>query len=156
MSQSAINSEKDAVRFQRSNIMVSSLEESYKFYCEILGLSLTFEKVSEPDSYSYDVFSVDHKHKMRFAILSTPSQPRVLALTEISEPTLDAPSKPLRSGIVLDIADIDGVVAGANELGLKVYHEDALETHDGRKGREVGIIDRDGNLVVIYNITAAS
>lgn len=144
--------QRDPIRFQRANYLVSSLEESYKFYCDVLGFELTFEKVSEPDSYSYDVFSIDHKHHMRFAILSTPSQPRVMALTEVTKPTLDKPANPLRSGIVLDIEDLDSVVAGAEALGLTRYHDDALVTHDGREGREIGILDRDGNLVVIYNI----
>ncbi len=142
----------DKLRFQRANYLVTDLTESYKFYCGVLGFELTFEKTSEPDSYSYDVFSINHKHTMRFAILSTESQPRVMALTEISKPELEPQATPLRAAIVLDVKDIDAVVAGASELGLKVYHEDALETHDGRKGREVGILDRDGNLVVIYNI----
>jgi len=148
-----VNPSKDRVRFQRANYTVSSMEESYKFYCEVLGFDMTFEKDSEPDSYSYDVFEIDHKHKMRFAILSTPSQPRVMALTQVSEPVLQKNPKPRRAAIILDVADIDAVVSGAKELGLKVYQEDALETHDGRKGREVGIIDRDDNLVVVYNIS---
>jgi len=139
---------------QRANFTVSNLEESYRFYCDVLGMSLTFEKDSEPDSYSYDVFSIDLKHKMRFAILSTPSQPRVMALTEVAEPVLSPTPNPKRAAIVLDVADIDGIVAGAKALGLTVYHEDPLETHDGRVGREVGILDRDANLVVIYDIPA--
>jgi len=150
------NPTKDKIRVQRSNLVVSNLEQSYKFYCEVLGFELTFEKDSEPDSYSYDVFSIDPKHTMRFAILSTASQPRSMALTEISNPVLPATPTPIRAAIVLDVADVDAVVNGANELGLKVYHEDALVTHDGREGREVGIIDHDGNLVVIYDIPPAS
>jgi len=146
---------KDKIRFQRSNLVVSNLEQSYKFYCGVLGFELTFEKESEPDSYSYDVFSIDTKHKMRFAILSTASQPRSLALTEISDPVLPPTPTPIRATIVLDVSDVDAVVNGSTELGLKVYHEDALITHDGREGREVGIIDHDGNLVVIYDIPPA-
>lgn len=145
-------SKKDALRFQRANYTVANLEESYKFYRDVLGFEITFEKISEPDSYSYDVFEIDHKHDMRFAILSTASQARVMALTEVANPVLDAPEFPRRAAIVLDVADIDGIVAGSKALGLEVYHEDALETHDGRIGREVGIVDRDGNLVVIYDI----
>lgn len=145
---------KDPVRFQRANYVVSNLEKACQFYCGVLGMSLTFEKDSEPDSYSYDVFEIDKQHRMRFAILSTPSQQRVMALTEITDPELPATPLPRRAAIVLDVADIDGVVAGAKELGLSVYEEDALETHDGRRGREVGIVDADGNLVVIYNIPA--
>jgi len=144
--------EKQTVRFQRANYMVSNLEQSYKFYCDVLGFTLTFEKDSEPDSYSYDVFEIDKKHTMRFAILSTPSQPRAMALTEVTTPTLVSAPNPRRAAIVLDVADVDAVVNGAKSLGLKIYHEDLLETHDGRQGREVGIVDYDGNLVVIYNI----
>jgi len=146
--------EKNTVRLQRANFTVDSLEESYKFYCDVLSMSLTFEKDSEPDSYSYPVFEIDTKHKLRFAILSTESQPRVMALTEVGSPCLGPAGTPRRSAIVLEVADVDAVVNGAKKLGLKVYHEDALETHDGRKGREIGIVDRDGNLVVIYNIPA--
>jgi hypothetical protein len=35
-----------------------------------------------------------------------------------------------------------------------VYEEEELHTHDGRVGREVGIVDFDGNLTVIYKIPA--
>jgi len=143
------------MRFQRANFVVSNLEESYHFYRDVLGFEVTFEKVSEPDSYSYDVFSIDKKHKLRFAILSSDTQPRVMALTEVAEPELAPTPTPIRSAIVLDIEDIDGVVAGAKKLGLTVYYEDLLVTHDGREGREVGILDRDGNLVVIYHLSEA-
>ena len=59
---------------------------------------------------------------------------------------------PRRSAIVLDIADIDGVVEAARKAGCHVYEEGELRTHDGRVGREVGIVDYDGNLIVIYRI----
>lgn len=146
---------RDPVRFQRANFCVQNLERSYAFYCDVLGMSVTFEKDSEPDSYSYPVFGIDPKHSLRFAILSTPSQPRVMALTEIQDDNLGPSPLPRRAAIVLDIADIDGVVVAAKKLGLTVFEEDELETHDGRIGREVGILDHDENLVVIYNLPAA-
>ena len=62
---------------------------------------------------------------------------------------------PRRAAIVLDIADIDGVVAKSKAAGLHVYDEEHLVTNDGREGREVGIVDFDDNLVVIYHITSA-
>lgn len=118
-------------------------------------MTLTFEKDSEPDSYSYPVFAIDKAHKLRFAILSTPSQPRVMALTEVQDPELGQNPLPRRAGIVIEVADIDGVVAAAKKLDCKVYHEDALVTHDGRVGREIGIVDEDGNLILIYNMADA-
>ena len=144
--------EKDSVRFQRANFVVSDLTESYRFYCGVLGLTVTFEKESKSDSYSYDVFEIDKTHALRFAILSTASQQRVMALTEVRESRPEEVALPRRSAIVLDVPDIDNIVLGARGLGLKVYDESVLETHDGRSGREVGIVDVDGNLVVIYHI----
>ena len=61
---------------------------------------------------------------------------------------------PRRAAIVLDVSDVDAVVAGAKAAGCHVYEEGELLTHDGRRGREVGIADFDGNLTVIYNIPA--
>ena len=46
-------------------------------------------------------------------------------------------------------------MAGARNLGLKVHEEAELHTNDGRIGREIGIVDFDGNLVVIYLIPDA-
>ena len=62
---------------------------------------------------------------------------------------------PRRSAIVLDVADPDKVMADSQALGLQVYEEGRLETHDGRIGREIGIVDFDDNLVVIYLIPEA-
>lgn len=91
---------------------------------------------------------------MNFAVLSAPDQPRVMALTEL-EGGLGYQDKHRRSAIVLEITEIDRVVEQSKALGLKVYPEDKLVTKDGREGREIGIVDFDGNLVVIYLITKA-
>jgi hypothetical protein len=47
-------------------------------------------------------------------------------------------------------------MAGARALGLTVYDEEVLKTQDGRTGREIGIVDFDDNLVVIYKINGAT
>ena len=145
----------NALRFQRANFVVTDLERSLALYRDVLGFRLDFTKDSPDVSYSYDVFEIDRDQKIRFAVLSTASQVRVLALTELPGATLDPVPMPRRAAIVLDVADVDGVVAGASELGCRVYAEERLVTHDGRVGREVGIVDFDGNLVVIYHIPAA-
>jgi predicted enzyme related to lactoylglutathione lyase len=143
-------------RFQRANYVVSDLARALRFYGDVLGLDVAFSNDSPADSYSYDVFEIDRQHALGFAVLSTPSQPKVMALTEIREAHLTPPPKPRRAAIVLHVDDIDTVAAQSTALGLHVYHEDQLETHDGRIGRELGIVDHDGNLVVIYNIPAAA
>lgn len=142
------------VRFQRGNFVVRSIDKALLFYRDVLGLELVFMKDSPSDSYSYDVFEIDKAHKLRFAVLSAPDQPRVLALTEVPTDLTDMPM-PRRSAIVVEVGDVDAVIAGATAAGCKVYAEDELLTHDGRRGREVGIVDFDGNLTVIYNIPQA-
>jgi len=92
---------------------------------------------------------------MRFAVLGTPEQKNVMALTEVPSAKL-IKELPRRSAIILEIVEIDRVVAESKALGLKVYDEDKLITKDGRVGREIGIVDFDGNLVVIYLITKAA
>jgi catechol 2,3-dioxygenase-like lactoylglutathione lyase family enzyme len=146
----------DGVRFQRGNHVVADLDRALTFYCDILGMSLEFRKASEPDSYSYPVFGIPREALLQFAVLNTPTQPRVMALTEVRGVSLPPQALPRRSAIVLNIPDIDRVVAASRKAGLEVFPEERLVTNDGRIGREVGIVDHDGNLVLIYHITAAS
>ena len=92
---------------------------------------------------------------MRFAVLRTETQANVMALTEVKDLS-KTDVFPRRAGIVLDVSDIEDVIAKSKALGLKTYHEDHLITKDGREGREFGIVDFDGNLVVVYTITKAA
>lgn len=144
----------DYLRFQRGNFVVRDIEKSLSFYRDVLGFELAFVKDSPDDSYSYPVFEIDKAHKLRFAVLSTEEQVRVMALTEVPAELDDQPM-PRRSAIVLEVGDVDAVVEGARAAGLHVYDEEELHTHDGRVGREVGIVDFDNNLVVIYKIPQA-
>lgn len=144
------------VRLQRANFVVADIERSLQFYRDILGMHIEFQKDSESDSYTYDVFEIDRSKSLGFAVLGTASQPRVMALTEIRDTQLDELPFPRRAAIVLHVDNIDAVIAACRDAGLQVYREDLLETNDGRTGREFGVIDHDGNLVVLYHITSAS
>jgi len=144
---------KPAVRFQRANFVVRDLEHALGFYRDILGFEVEYIEESPADSYSYPVFEIDRKATLRFATLSTPGQPRVMALTEVKGVTLKHCPDPKRAAIVLEVADFDYVCERAVAWGLIVHPEEKLVTHDGRTGREAGIVDHDGNLVVIYHIT---
>ncbi len=142
------------LRFQRANFVVASIEKSLSLYRDALGFDVAFIKDSPEDSYSYPVFEINKKLPLKFAVLSTKQQERVLALTEVpvSLPTVP---KPRRAAIVLEVGDVDAICEAAAAAGCPVYEEEELHTHDGRVGREVGIVDYDDNLVVIYNIPAA-
>lgn len=140
-----------AIRFQRANFVVSDLDRSLEFYRDVLGFEVAFVKESDDASYSYPVFEIDRDAAIRFAVLSAPGQPRVMALTEVSRPLEPVPY-PRRAAIVLEVGDVDAVVGRARAAGCHVYAEGELLTHDGRRGREVGLVDYDGNLTVIYRI----
>ncbi len=142
------------VRFQRANFVVTDLDRALTFYRDVLGLELDFVKDSPDVSYSYEVFEIEPAQPIRFAVLSSPTQVRVLALTELAGAMLEPVPTPRRAAIVLEVEDIDAVVAGAADAACHVYREEKLITHDGRVGREVGLVDHDGNLVVIYHIPA--
>ena len=142
----------DGIRFQRANYVVADLDRALTLYRDILGLSVEFIHESEPDSYSYPVFEIDKRAPLRFCVLSTATQPRVMALTEIRGVELPKAQFPRRAAIVLDVPNIDEVVSGCVNAGLRVYPEERLITHDGRTGREIGIVDADANLIVIYHI----
>ena len=138
-------------RFQRANYVVRDIDRSLGFYRDALGFEVAFIKESADDSYTYPVFEVDRDIAIRFAVLNTPDQPRVMALTEVPA-DLDPVPMPRRAAIVVEVGDVDAVVLHARSIGCTVYDEEILLTHDGRQGREVGIADFDGNLTVIYHI----
>ena len=144
--------EKAQVRFQRANFVVADIERSLTFYRDVLGFTEEFRLPHNPDSYSLPVFAIPDGARIGFSVLSAPGQPRVMALTEVKDIPLEPGPHPRRSAIVLETADPDAVMAGARALGLHVYEEEVLKTHDGRVGREIGIVDFDDNLVVIYLI----
>jgi catechol 2,3-dioxygenase-like lactoylglutathione lyase family enzyme len=147
--------EKPFIRFQRANFIVSDIAKALTFYRDVLGFEVAFEKGHNPDSYSFPVFEIPKEATIGFCVLSAPDQPRVMALSEIKDVPLAPIPHPRRSAIVLEMADPDKVMEGARALGLKVYEEGRLETNDGRIGREIGIVDFDDNLVVIYLINEA-
>ena len=147
------------MRFQRANFLVSDLDRALVLYRDILGMKVDLIKESEEDSYSYDVFEIDRSIKLNFALLSYENQPRVMALTELGKNSLAKASHPRRSAIVIEVADVDALLNKALKNNFKIYREnlilistEKLVTHDGREGREIGILDDDGNLIVIYKI----
>ena len=140
------------MRFQRTNFLVSDLDRALVLYRDILGMTVDLIKESEEDSYSYDVFEIDRSIKLNFALLSYENQPRVMALTELGKNSLAKASHPRRSAIVIEVVDVDVILNKALENNFKIYREEKLVTHDGREGREIGILDDDGNLSVIYKI----
>ncbi len=140
------------MRFQRTNYLVSDANRALLFYRDILGMTLDFMKQSEDDSYSYEVFDINKGKPIEFAILGYKDQPRVMALTILGEDNLGKNPLPRRSAICIEVDDVDDVLNKCREHGFHCFKEEHLVTHDGREGREVGVLDDDGNLTLIYKI----
>lgn len=144
------------VRFQRANFVVADLDRALSLYRDALGFEVGFILDHNPDSYSIPVFDIPAEARLRFCVLNSPSQERVMALTEISGVALAPVPHPRRAAIVLEVSDPDAVLARCRAVGASVCDEGVLITKDGREGREIGIVDFDDNLIVIYQITGAA
>lgn len=140
------------MRFQRANYLVSDKERALLLYRDLLGMRLEFIKESKSDSYSYDVFDIDPSISIEFAVLSYRDQPRVLALTILGEGNLAPNPSPRRSAIVIEVESVESMVEACQAHNFHCFRVDELITQDGREGKEAGILDADGNLVVIYTI----
>ena len=141
------------LRVQRATLCVADIDRSLRLYRDILGFTVDFVKDSDADSYSYPVFSIPREAKIRFCVLSANTdQPRSLALTEITGTPLPRPPEPRLNALVLHVQDIDGALEKLAADGHTIYPEDKLVTQDGREGREIGFLDHDGHLIVIYRI----
>lgn len=142
----------DAVRFKRAALIVGDLDRSLALYRDALGFTLQSIKNSASDSYSYDIFGIDPGATLRMAALDGPDgQERTLALIEVrpAPPVLARPS----AATVIEVADVEGALARIAALeGVRVLPERQLVTHDGRIGREIGVIDADGHAAVLYRV----
>lgn len=146
-----------SARLQRANLVVANMERSLAMYRDVLGLSVAYMKDSLPTSYSYPVFQFPAAAKLRFCTLSSDEQVRILALTEVTGVSLPEPSLPRSAALVFQVQDMDATVEALEALpGVEGYAEEQLHTQDGRIGREKGIVDPDGHLIVLYSIAAPS
>ena len=145
----------DTIRFQRANNVVSNLDRALALYRDIFDMTVEFMHESEPDCYSYTFFGIDQSAKIRFCVLNTATQPRVMALTEVTGVDLQQPSTPRRSAIVLEVPDFDQILARCADAGFQTLPPGELVTDDGRVGRQCGVVDADGNITLIYQIPVA-
>ncbi|MEQ8510801.1 MAG: VOC family protein [Rhodospirillaceae bacterium] len=137
--------------FKRINLCVSDLDRSLAIYCDILGFTIDYQKVSDEDSYSYPVFTFPKEAKLRFATLNSKSQERTMALTEVKGIELPPMPVPRMVAAVINCPEFDAVLEKVAAAGLEVVPPQILPNPDGTaKGRESAFIDPDGHLIVIY------
>lgn len=142
----------EPVRFKRAALIVADLDRALALYRDALGLTLQSIKDSPADSYSYEIFGIDPATRLRMAALDGPAgQERTLALLEVTPPR-PRPALP-GNATVIWVADMNAALARiVLAPGVRIYPERALHTHDGKVGREVGLVDADGHAVVVYHV----
>lgn len=143
----------DGVHYKRATILTSDLDRSLAFYRDLMGLKVEAQMPLKPTSYAYVMFNIDAKAQMRMAMLSSDTQQRTLAIIEVKGAPLNIPTSPRPHSMVLESPDLPGMAARARERGLTVFKELDLTTVDGRKGKEQGLLDPDGHLVILYQLT---
>ena len=143
-------------RFQRTNLVVADIDRALRIYRDVLGLTVDFIKDSDESSYSYPVFGFSRDANLRFCVLSAGPQQRIMALTEMRDVPFPDIAPPRVNATVFEVPDVDMALAGLHAEGVTVFEEERLVTQDGRVGREIGFLDHDGHLGLIYRITSAA
>jgi catechol 2,3-dioxygenase-like lactoylglutathione lyase family enzyme len=140
---------------KRPALVVDNLDRSLAIYRDILGFKVQFIKTSAQDSYSYDVFNIARHIPLRFATL-TADGPDMSVFGLIEAPgarTLPEPATLRTSAVVIHVDDLDVMILALSaRTDVTLLPEFALATQDGRKGREVAMIDPDGHAVLLYHI----
>jgi len=148
---SASAEEATTPRIQRTNMIVSDLERAFSLYRDVLGFEVFRVAEHGEDSYAYEIFEIDRSATLREAMLSSPTQARVLGLTEVTRVELETAAKPNRVALVVEVENFDETITAVRELGLTVFREDRLTTVDSREIAEQGFLDWDGNLTLVYS-----
>ncbi len=139
--------------FKRVTLVVSDIDRSLGIYRDILGFQLDGVMESSAESYSYPVFRIDPKAKIRFATLSAgPEQVRTMALTEVTGIELAKPGRPFMTASVIRVDDLDGTFEKLEALGLEIVAPTISERPGEFKFKEQAFVDFDGHLIVLYQM----
>jgi len=143
----------DGANFKRVTLVVADMERSLEIYRDILGFELDGVMDSTEASYSYPVFNIDPKAKIRFATLSAgPEQVRTMALTEVTGVDLPKPGVPFMTASVIRVDDLDETFEKLENLGLETVPPKIAERPGEFKFKERAFIDFDGHLIVLYQM----
>lgn len=141
----------EGLLFKRTNLLVSDAERSLKIYHDILGFSIFSQSKSKPDSYSYPVFKIPKEAEISFITLSSPTQERTLALTEVKGIELPKPGIPLMTAAVIKVGDLKGTMEKITALELETTEPRRAKNHEFYF-LEQAFIDFDGHLIVLYEL----
>ena len=141
-----------SLHLKRPCLLVADLERSLTLYRDCLGFNLDYVGQADPDSYLYPVFQLPAEARLRFAALSTTEEPRALALTEVKDSPLPAPSTPHRGATVIRVPALAAVLPQLQSLGLRPIPARSFTTPPDLTFTEQAVCDFDGHLIVLYEV----
>lgn len=138
----------------RHSILVADLERALTLYRDVLGLTVSRVTDTPADSYSYRFFNIEPGAMKRFAYLDGDGgHSNVLGLGEVPGIALGLPDSPRAVAFVQTVADVEGVKARVEAMGLETIEPvEFMSRESGRPGMEFGIIDFDGHLILVYGL----
>ena len=106
---------------KRPNLLVADIERSLTIYRDILGFEGAPVSESSLDSYSYPVFNIPRKGRIRYTYLGEPGEDRVFGLTEIKNVDLPRPlDRPYMSTVVIGVTSLADKMEQLAEMGLEM------------------------------------
>ncbi|MCB2107690.1 MAG: VOC family protein [Rhodobacteraceae bacterium] len=137
----------------RPNLLVTDLDRALTLYRDVLGFTAHAIIDSPPGSYSYAIYDLPPEAKLRFMFLSTASQQRVLALTEVKGVSLPPTRRPYEGATIIEVkGDLAPILVKVKMLGLAVDAPVALTAPSGQTRTDVAVTDFDGHRLVLFKI----
>ena len=141
-------SDYDGSYIRRPTLVVSDMDASLALYRDILGFRLGSLREDPKDSYVFESFNLPLEATVRHATLDSDNEKRTLSLVEYKDlAPIDAKNNPRRAAVLVNAnGRFDEIKTALEE---SEYH--VLSTHAlGENGVEMGFLDPDGHLIVIY------
>lgn len=143
----------EGASFKRTALLVADLDRALGLYRDVLGLSVDEMTQSSPESFGYATFKVPRDAGFRFAALTAGEQVRTLGLAEVTGIQLPDRELPHSAAVVFRVQDMAATVAQVQALGLPLGPSNRAVTSDGMNFVEQPLVDFDGHLVVLYQLT---
>lgn len=135
---------------RRPTLVISDMEASLALYRDILGFRLGSLKEDPKDSYVFKAFNIPIDATVMHATLDSDTEKRTLSLVEYKGlAPIDAENAVRRSAVLVNANGRFGDIKEQLEDGGYML----LPSHKlGKNGVEMGFLDPDGHLIVIYQM----
>ncbi|MDX1515886.1 MAG: hypothetical protein R3288_03550 [Woeseiaceae bacterium] len=143
--------------FKRAVFLVSDLDRALRLWKVVLGFDAgpVTEYVGD-DDYVFHLMNLPPGTTVRTVALSAGAQQvRTMALIEVRGLDALPENAPRRAAVVVNARGrLTQIIAGARAAGLRLTRENRFETVEGIAAIEQGIVDWDGNLILVYQLDA--